>query len=667
VPISHFPLLLSLPLTVTKPPISPPCRKHTGERPFSCHCGKQFSRLDNLRQHAQTVHADKQDQNEKMMRDLTSLHATMAAANKVGGGGGGGGGRRRGGGAAAKDTTKEPKATGGAAAAKATSRREGSPPLVIQPKKEDLGGLIPFHQRPGTSTGYEGEMYWPDEELAQRRGVRGIPPRSGGGSHSFRDPRINQSFLAPTNEQRSAGGPSAPGQSFRVFGRESQQQQPYPNGRFHADRDRPKTSIDPASASISRTSSREHHDTTPVYLERPRTSAVSGNDGGYGYGPGQHVYGGRPRPSTSAAPSSAPITTTSSGRFPGSSAIGSSSRPPTSAGLAPDASQRPEGRSRPGTAGAAASTTLPPLSAVFLSSQLRERGEPREYGERVWPSRREPASAFGNQQYASQRERDQRLPTLPGSRPDSGYGGYSRGRYEYDEYEYAGARGRGREYDDDDDDGYGGGYGGLNRPTTAPAFFASRAPNSLRLGARTELPPPPGSSRGRYASPPPAARERYQQREYGAGSPIQWDDDNDERRRSFRGSRDGRGGSPIRADSPPIDDDDENGGDNPFYFQPPALVSEHQQYSSHQQQAVLLGGSTRHETAHGIWTASYRLCRVRNSSGHEAWDTTWVIIRDRTWRAYRQPTTHQLRITATTTYLAGCPLIQPSETGFPGT
>ncbi|KAG5641366.1 hypothetical protein DXG03_005386 [Asterophora parasitica] len=59
-------------------------RKHTGERPFTCHCGKQFSRLDNLRQHAQTVHADKQEQNERMMRDLTSLHATMAAANKVG-------------------------------------------------------------------------------------------------------------------------------------------------------------------------------------------------------------------------------------------------------------------------------------------------------------------------------------------------------------------------------------------------------------------------------------------------------------------------------------------------------------------------------------------------------------------------------------------------------
>ena len=33
-------------------------RKHTGERPFQCHCLRRFSRLDNLRQHAQTVHVN---------------------------------------------------------------------------------------------------------------------------------------------------------------------------------------------------------------------------------------------------------------------------------------------------------------------------------------------------------------------------------------------------------------------------------------------------------------------------------------------------------------------------------------------------------------------------------------------------------------------------------
>ncbi|KAJ8064021.1 hypothetical protein OCU04_007862 [Sclerotinia nivalis] len=44
-------------------------RKHTGERPFECHCKRRFSRLDNLRQHAQTVH-----QNEPIPQD--SLAAT---------------------------------------------------------------------------------------------------------------------------------------------------------------------------------------------------------------------------------------------------------------------------------------------------------------------------------------------------------------------------------------------------------------------------------------------------------------------------------------------------------------------------------------------------------------------------------------------------------------
>ncbi|KFY52012.1 hypothetical protein V496_08696 [Pseudogymnoascus sp. VKM F-4515 (FW-2607)] len=35
-------------------------RKHTGERPFMCHCSRRFSRLDNLRQHAQTVHVNEE-------------------------------------------------------------------------------------------------------------------------------------------------------------------------------------------------------------------------------------------------------------------------------------------------------------------------------------------------------------------------------------------------------------------------------------------------------------------------------------------------------------------------------------------------------------------------------------------------------------------------------
>ncbi|KAA8908116.1 hypothetical protein FN846DRAFT_906327 [Sphaerosporella brunnea] len=54
-------------------------RKHTGERPFMCHCGRWFSRLDNLRQHSSTVHADEEI-------PATSLAATGTRYQRHGGG-----------------------------------------------------------------------------------------------------------------------------------------------------------------------------------------------------------------------------------------------------------------------------------------------------------------------------------------------------------------------------------------------------------------------------------------------------------------------------------------------------------------------------------------------------------------------------------------------------
>ncbi|KAJ7758931.1 hypothetical protein DFH07DRAFT_741377 [Mycena maculata] len=48
-------------------------QKYTGERPFT---GRQLSRLDNLRQHANMVHADALERNEAMMC-VTTLHATI--------------------------------------------------------------------------------------------------------------------------------------------------------------------------------------------------------------------------------------------------------------------------------------------------------------------------------------------------------------------------------------------------------------------------------------------------------------------------------------------------------------------------------------------------------------------------------------------------------------
>ncbi|KAH7906551.1 hypothetical protein BJ138DRAFT_982318, partial [Hygrophoropsis aurantiaca] len=157
-------------------------RKHTGERPFTCHCSKQFSRLDNLRQHAQTVHADKCDQNERMMRELTSLHASMAAANKTG-----------------QPRGKRGGMTASAAAVIAathTGINDHGLHSLEQVKEEDMpSSVLPMHQRPGTSTGYEGGddmMYHTDGwNTDMDRGNNPHPPNN----HSFRDP--GQSFRVP--------------------------------------------------------------------------------------------------------------------------------------------------------------------------------------------------------------------------------------------------------------------------------------------------------------------------------------------------------------------------------------------------------------------------------------------------------------------------------------
>lgn len=175
-------------------------RKHTGERPFTCHCSKQFSRLDNLRQHAQTVHADKQEQNERMMRELTSLHASMAAANKTG-----------------QPRGKRGQASVNAAAVLASSNHSGSQDSSMhgldQVKEEDLSAsLHPMHQRPGTSTGYEGgdNMIYGDgwnSDLDHRP----VHPRPAN-NHSFRD--SSQSFRVPPASSTSWQQQS---QSFQTF------------------------------------------------------------------------------------------------------------------------------------------------------------------------------------------------------------------------------------------------------------------------------------------------------------------------------------------------------------------------------------------------------------------------------------------------------------------
>ncbi|KAI0806583.1 hypothetical protein C8Q74DRAFT_1179815, partial [Fomes fomentarius] len=163
-------------------------RKHTGERPFTCHCSKQFSRLDNLRQHAQTVHADKQDQNERMMQELTSLHANMTAASK------GSVSRAKRANAASISSPVGLSSTDPASL-------NGSIPNMAVKQEDSSHALLPISQRPGTSTGYEGagnalfhppanspwHVHNPDNDRSATRPTNN--------NHSFRDP--GQSFRAP--------------------------------------------------------------------------------------------------------------------------------------------------------------------------------------------------------------------------------------------------------------------------------------------------------------------------------------------------------------------------------------------------------------------------------------------------------------------------------------
>ncbi|KAH9018146.1 hypothetical protein EDB85DRAFT_2279434 [Lactarius pseudohatsudake] len=194
-------------------------RKHTGERPFTCHCSKQFSRLDNLRQHAQTVHADKQDANERMMRELSSLHATMAAANKAT--------QQRG----KRGAQQAPPVSVSLSGDSLTGDASGDPASTHRVHQQQHGGnnggggagegvkqedtqptLSLVSQRPGTSTGYEGDTdlfhhqhpsaasrswYVQDADRSHPRQVS---------SHSFRD--SVQSFRAP-----SAASPTSPASS----------------------------------------------------------------------------------------------------------------------------------------------------------------------------------------------------------------------------------------------------------------------------------------------------------------------------------------------------------------------------------------------------------------------------------------------------------------------
>ena len=338
-------------------------RKHTGERPFTCHCSKQFSRLDNLRQHAQTVHADKQDANERMMRELSSLHATMAAANKATQQRGKRGAQQAppvsvslsadtdaSGDLSSNHRVHHHSASVGGGGTGVGSGNHGGGGVGEGVKQEDTQPTLSLvSQRPGTSTGYEGDTdlfhhhhpsaasrswYVQDADRSHPRQVS---------SHSFRD--SVQSFRAPSAASpvspTSSTSPTSatptsppsthaphPGQSFLASGESFVELgvSDLPSSSWSATT-RPATSDIRPSSSSSRppTASRESFDAHPRSLP-PLSAIVSSSlpPSQWGSVPSQSVFpipSGPgiipPRPSTATRPGTAPASYYASPPFGG--------------------------------------------------------------------------------------------------------------------------------------------------------------------------------------------------------------------------------------------------------------------------------------------------------------------------------------------------------------
>ncbi|KAK4052983.1 Up in starvation [Microbotryomycetes sp. JL221] len=53
-------------------------RKHTGQKPFKCHCDKSFTRLDNLRQHTLKRHANRPELNASTIAACANVHSQVS-------------------------------------------------------------------------------------------------------------------------------------------------------------------------------------------------------------------------------------------------------------------------------------------------------------------------------------------------------------------------------------------------------------------------------------------------------------------------------------------------------------------------------------------------------------------------------------------------------------
>jgi hypothetical protein len=146
-------------------------RKHTGERPFQCHCSRRFSRLDNLRQHAQTVHVNEEIPGDSLAATGTRFQRQVRTdrvrptGRARAGTGGSQGAHSRG---HSRNLSTSSIASTTSTFSQPPELRRRPPPLIManDPTSRARLGLDPMGEPPSTPPGQ----------------IRGIPGPSAGGS-----------------------------------------------------------------------------------------------------------------------------------------------------------------------------------------------------------------------------------------------------------------------------------------------------------------------------------------------------------------------------------------------------------------------------------------------------------------------------------------------------
>lgn len=268
-------------------------RKHTGERPFQCHCSRRFSRLDNLRQHAQTVHVNEDIPGDSLAATGTRFQRQVRTdrvrppGRARAGTGGSQGGHSRG---HSRNLSTSSIASTTSTFSQPPELRRRPPPLMManDPTARARLGLDPMGEPPSTPPGQirgipgpvaTGSPYTPSNVFSA--GAAGSPsftsPMSSA-SHGFWEGKTAARRLSvPTSSNPFL---AQPGNAYPPAYVNSPTGPPYPNAagvfasptssNYSASRD--ESTISAAEADMRR---RTWHPSTYPAFGRPSTSGLS--------------------------------------------------------------------------------------------------------------------------------------------------------------------------------------------------------------------------------------------------------------------------------------------------------------------------------------------------------------------------------------------------------